>query len=130
LAGPPSRLYSLRKFARRHRVPVTAATLVAISLIALAATSTILATRARRAESIARREAQRAEEELSRANAIVTFTDQLLGGIAPQVARGRDTALLRELLDDSIRQADVTLASQPTINLTVRHTIGQALNAL
>src|SRR5439155_5954689 len=72
----------------------------------------------------------RAEEELARSNAIVAFTSDLLGGIAPSVARGRDTALLRDLLDESIRKADTNLAGEPTIDLAVRRTIGEALNNL
>jgi serine/threonine protein kinase/Tfp pilus assembly protein PilF len=130
LAGPPSRFYPLRKFARRHRIPIAAAAAVVLTLIAATITSTLLAARARRAEADARQQAARAEEELARSNAIVSFTSDLLGGIAPGVARGRDTALLRDLLDDSIRKADANLASQPTIDLAVRRTIGEALNDL
>jgi serine/threonine protein kinase/tetratricopeptide (TPR) repeat protein len=130
LAGRPSRLYSLGKFARRHRVPLAAAAAVAVTLVAATITSAVLAARARRAEADARQQALRAEEELARAQAIVSFTDDLLGGIAPAVARGRDTTLMRELLDSSIQKADANLADQPTIDLSVRHTIGSALNDL
>jgi eukaryotic-like serine/threonine-protein kinase len=40
LAGPPSRLYRARKFVRRHRLAVTAGTLIAASLIAGAGVAT------------------------------------------------------------------------------------------
>lgn len=130
LAGRPSRLYSLRKFARRHRVALAAAAVVAVTLVASTITFAWLATRARRAEADARRQAHRAQEELSRANAIVGFTGDLLGGIGPAVARGRDTGLLRDLLADSIRKADANLAHEPTIDLAVRRTIGEALKNL
>jgi serine/threonine protein kinase/Tfp pilus assembly protein PilF len=130
LAARPSRLYSLRKFARRHRVALAAAAVVAITLLGATITSAWLATRARRAEADARLQANRAREELSRANAIVGFTDDLLGGIGPAVARGRDTRLLRDLLDASVKKADKNLASEPTIDLAVRRTIGTALKNL
>jgi tetratricopeptide (TPR) repeat protein len=68
--------------------------------------------------------------ELSRANTVVDFTQDLLSGIAPSVARGRDTTLLRDLLDRSIRQADASLSHEPTIELSVRNIIGDALSAL
>src|SRR5262249_18403327 len=58
------------------------------------------------------------------------FTDKLLGGIGPSVARGRDTALLHEILDSSIDQVGPSLSSQPSVELTVRNTIAGALSDL
>jgi tetratricopeptide (TPR) repeat protein len=111
-------------------VSLSAAAVVAITLIATTITSTWLATRARRAESEARQQARRAEEELARANAIVGFTGNLLDAIRPSVARGRDTALLQEILNESIREVDVSLAGQPSVELSVRYMIGSALSDL
>lgn len=59
-AGPPSRIYRARKFVRRHRFVVMAASLIAASLIAGIAVSTWQMTRARRAEASAHKEEQRA----------------------------------------------------------------------
>ncbi|HQY88609.1 MAG TPA: tetratricopeptide repeat protein, partial [Tepidisphaeraceae bacterium] len=69
----------------------------------------------------------RAERELSRANAIVDFTDTLLEGIGPSVAVGRDTALLHDILDRAIENVGDKFKDQPGTELAVRSTIGQAL---
>ncbi len=130
LASPPSRFYLVRKFARRHRPALAATAAIALTLVAMTITSAILAARARTAEADARRQAARAEEELARANAIVGFTGDMLGGIAPAVARGRDTALLRDLLQRSIEKADSGLEPKSRIGLAVRNIIGRALDDL
>ena len=74
LAAPPSRVYRLRKFVRRHRGPVLAASLVLLALLAgMAGTSYGLfaARQAADAERLARIDAQekRAEAETQRARA-------------------------------------------------------------
>jgi serine/threonine protein kinase/tetratricopeptide (TPR) repeat protein len=127
LASPPSRLYLLRKFTRRHRASIATAAVVVVALVAMTVTSTLLATWARRAENQARQQARRAEEELARSNAIVGFTGDLLAGIGPSVARGRDTTLLHEILDISIQKAANNLAGQPSVELAVRNLIANAL---
>ena len=54
LAGPPSGLYRIRKFARRHRASVTAAALVTVVLIGGIAGTSWQAIRATRAEQLQR----------------------------------------------------------------------------
>lgn len=63
-AHPPSTVYQLGKFARRHRRPLAAATLLFVSLLAGTIVSTTLAIQARRAMRLA--DAARAEEAIHR----------------------------------------------------------------
>ncbi len=67
LAGPPSRLYRFRKFARRNRATVTAAALVAAALLVGMAGTTYGLVRAeqRRAEANAAQEREREQRELA-----------------------------------------------------------------
>ncbi len=70
-AHSPSTLYRFRKFARRNRVAITTAAVVAVVLVAGMVASTWQAIRATRAERVA--EAQRNEAEKQRAAAEANF---------------------------------------------------------
>lgn len=110
-ARPPSRVYRMQKFVRRHRVAVAAAAAV---LAALLAGTAATAWQARQSER-ARLEAERVAE----------FMQDLLSGVGPGVARGRDTKLLEELLDGAAaRIGNGELAAAPRAELALRHTIG------
>ncbi len=63
LARPPSNVYRLQKLLRRHRVVVTAAALIIVSLLTGITVSTWLAVRAKRAERDAESGQKRAELE-------------------------------------------------------------------
>ncbi len=116
VARPPSRSYRVRKFVRRHRIPVYAATAVALSLVGgLIATGSLLVR-------------ERAAAEKSRQ--VAQFMKDMLGGIGPSVARGRDTTLLREVLDTTIRRLDSDLQDQPDVAADLRHTLGVAFHAI
>src|SRR6516162_9772945 len=68
IAGPPSRLYRIRKFVSKHRWPVAAAAMVLTALCAGLVTSTSLYFRAERARQEARRQQAEAERQRARAN--------------------------------------------------------------
>ena len=153
-AGPPSRLYALRKFVRRRRLEVAAAAVVAAALVAVAAVSTyqkqqalaaerraddarVLAERAAESERLAKEQAKHNEQlalkraadaarELSKSNAIADFADTLLSGVGPSVARGRDTTLVKDLLEEATKNTDERLAQFPELGLIVRGMIGRA----
>ena len=134
LASPPSRTYLLRKLAWKYRLQILAALIVLLALFGAAVVGAVMATRARLAEATALENARqaaanahKAELELARARAIADFTQELLNGVAPSVARGRDTTLLREILDRAVIEAPKKLAGAPTIDLAVRQMIAQAL---
>ena len=61
-AQPPSRIYRMRKFIRRHRLGVGAAALVALALAAAVVGTSAGLVRARRAEATARLEQKRSEK--------------------------------------------------------------------
>ena len=141
LAGPPSRIYQARKFIRRHRIAVAAAAIVAI---ALAATSVISleaarhsraaervaienADRASKAEAAASANEQKAKKELKKAVAVASFVRDLLKGVAPAVARGRDTTLLRDLLDEVAETKPGAIEEEGLLDLLVRELIANVM---
>lgn len=121
-ARAPSTAYQLRKFARRNRALVGGVCAVILALAAgLVATGAALMR-----EADAR---QKAEIALERASASSSFLEQILLGLDPRHAQGRDTALVRELLD----RAAASLADeveQPVVRAAMLSTIGRAYIAI
>ena len=150
LAGPPSALYRARKFVRRHRVGVTAAALLLVTLVVgsvgtglglLAAIDaredaehqTDLAVAARRAAeqaqaatavALAETERQRglAEEAARTSEAVVDLMLDLFQSPDPAID-GRDVKIV-----DSLSRSDAfigeALAGQPAVESRLRRTIG------
>lgn len=118
-AGPPTAAYRLTRFARRHRVEIFAASVVGLALAGLGVGGSYFALREHRA-------AQRAERQLVRANALAAFAQDILTGVDPATARGRDTGLLREILDNAGERVDRDLSEHPEAAVTMLNTIGYA----
>ncbi len=112
LAAPPGAGYRLRKFVRRHRVSLLAATAVTISLITGLVTSLLATAQARRAEERATLalEDVRAFYDLARdaVGNLVDIADHRLAEV-PQAEPVR-----RELLDNAIRFYAGLQARKPT----------------
>jgi tetratricopeptide (TPR) repeat protein len=130
LAGPPSRLYRARKFARRHALLLLAATVSALALLLGAGAAALEARRARRAETAAALAASEARTEGGRYQAIAEFFEHLLLSIDPAIARGRDTELLADVLARAERGLADGVERPPEVEATLRRAIGGAYAAL
>jgi serine/threonine protein kinase/uncharacterized protein HemY len=117
LARPPSAVYQMRKFASRNRVGVTAAVMVLLAVLVGAVTSTILYFRAERAAEHARTEAEKSSQ-------VAAFMTDMLRSVGPSVAQGRDTTMLREILDQTADRVEEELTDQPEVAATVHRTLG------
>jgi serine/threonine protein kinase/tetratricopeptide (TPR) repeat protein len=122
-ACPPTRRYRLGKTLRRHRATVAVTAVIAVVLIAATAVSSWQALRARRAEGVAEARLARAVAAERESQRIATFMQDMLKGVAPGVARGRDTTLLREILDRTAGSLD-SLADQPAVQAKLLLTVG------
>jgi tetratricopeptide (TPR) repeat protein len=150
-AGPPSALYAFRKFVRRRRLEVAAATVVVAALVAVAVVSIYQGQQARRAERAAeiaaagereaKEAAQKSEQlaikraddaarELSKSNAIADFAETMLNGIGPSVAKGRDTGILKDMLGEAVKNTDSRLEKLPELDILIRAMIGNAFEDL
>ncbi len=151
-ARPPSASDRLQKFIRRHKLGFAAGAAVAVSLIAGLAVAAVLLVREHAAreravaaeltESRLRQKAERAEtrEAAQRAEAdasakqartaaaksaqVAQFMTDMLNGVGPGVALGRDTKLLRDILDATARRLDTELRNQPGVAADLRETLG------
>jgi tetratricopeptide (TPR) repeat protein len=151
VARPPSRLYEFQKTVRRHKVGFAAAAAVIMTLVVGVVVSTaeaIRATRAERGQRSLREAAQeaqateaklrleaqrnegRAETEAARSAQVAQFMKDMLKGVGPAVAQGRDTKLLHEILDNTAERVGKDLTNQPSVEAELRTTIGEAYYAI
>ena len=122
-AAAPGKLYRAGKFVRRHKVGLAMAAALVLLLLAGTVVSTWQAVRASRAEARDRAARMRAETGAQ-------FLKDMLEGVGPSVALGRDTTLLREILDKTARQVGRNLQDQPDVQAELRRTMGGVYTAL
>jgi tetratricopeptide (TPR) repeat protein len=124
-AAPPSTLYRLQKFVRKHRVGVISGTVVACALMLALIAITIglrSAIKAREAEAIARREAA---NEAAKSRAAFDFVTEMFGSVDPVLARGHDVTVA-EVLHPAAEKVAQTFVNDPEGESVVRHVLGQA----
>jgi eukaryotic-like serine/threonine-protein kinase len=118
IAAPPSARYRFRKFVRRHRVGVIAGAAIAAALILGVIGITV-------GMLWAFREARVARSQRDKAEMISGFMSDTLSGVGPSVARGRDTTMLREMMDEAAKKIEEgALTAVPEAEVELRHTIG------
>jgi tetratricopeptide (TPR) repeat protein len=120
-ARPPSAVYRVGKFTRRHRGGVTAAATVLLLLVAFAVAM------AMQARSTAR-ERDHKEMALAEAEAVTRFLTDMLAAVDP-IRTGRD-ATVREVLDSASGELGSAFVGRPAVESRLRVTIGRAYNAL
>ena len=145
VARPPSKTYLFQKFVRRHKLLFGSASAVAAALCFGLGLSTWLwireaaarrrAVDAERAEEHSRQEAdkslrlaeeneKKARTEASKSRQVAGFLQEMLRGIDASVALGRDTVILREILDRTVERVDRDLRDQPEVAAELLATIG------
>ncbi|MEE9391263.1 MAG: serine/threonine-protein kinase [Planctomycetota bacterium] len=118
-AGPPSRIYRLKKLIGRNRVAFASLSAVLIALVATAIFSYVAA----KSERQLRREA---EKQLTKFESVASFAEQMLSGLDPAIARGADTTLLRKMLARANSSLDDDRPSEPEVEIQLRTMIGHA----
>ena len=101
----------------------TASTAVAIAIVVGLVVSTWLFFREKAARRDADREAQRSQQ-------VALFLEDMLKGVGPGVALGRDTTLLREILDKTLARVTNDLKDQPEVQAEICNTLGEVYRAL
>ncbi len=116
LASPPSRVYRMRKFIRRHRLGVAGALLAVLALISGAVGATVGLTRAVKAE-------RRASAEAETARQVSDFVVDLFRLSNPEEAQG-ETVTAREVLEEGAQRIRRELDDQPLTKARLLNTIG------
>lgn len=123
LARPPSAVYQLRKMVSRHRSVFVASVAMVLVLVVSTVVSTSLFFEAKR-------ESERARVEALKSDQVAAFMTGMLEGVAPSVALGRDTTLMREVLDRTADRVDAQLAGEPEVEANVRGVLGTTYREL
>lgn len=122
IARPPTTLYRLQKFVRRHRGGVAAGSVTALALIVGVIMASAGLIRATRAERLAAGEAAAAQQ-------VSDFLVDLFRVSDPSEARG-NAITARELLDRGAERSLLDLAQQPQLQSRMMQTIGTAYASL
>jgi serine/threonine protein kinase len=144
VACPPSQLYRFQKLVRRNKLAFAAASAVAAALAVGLAFSTwqfIAKSRAYRravlaeqAQSRLRQQAEadekKARTEAAKSQQVARFLEDMLAGVGPSVALGRDTTMLREILDKTAQRIHQDLKDQPEVEMELRLTIAETYRQL
>ena len=117
VAGPPSRMYRVRKFVRRNRLAVAFTSALAAAIVLGGVGASVGWLRALEAERDASLEARRAQ-------AVAGFLTRMLEASGPLVAQGRDTSLLRELADAAARDLEDGERPHWFVETEVRQALG------
>ena len=143
-ARPPSNLYRFQKSLRRNKLTFAAGTAIALALIIGAAIS-ILATirehsarlqaqanekKAEAARLEAQRQQHQTEIEAAKSRQVAQFLEDMLNGVQPSVAAGRDTTLLKEILDKTATRVGEKLTNQPEVEAELSRTLGKVYWAI
>ena len=121
-ARPPSTIYRVSRFTRRHRTAVVAGALVVLALVLGVTAAAVGLVRARRAEALAHREAETSRQVASFLTGIFRLSD-------PSEARG-NTVTAREILDRGADQIHTGLSGQPLVQAQMLGTIGTVYREL
>jgi len=116
-ASPPSRVYRLKKLMVRNRAVFVAGTAMVVLLAAGVVGTSIGLVRARQAE-------REAVSEASKSDQVARFLTDMLAGVGPSAARGRDTEMLEEILQETHTTIGVELADQPEVEGEIRSHLG------
>jgi len=122
LARAPSAAYRTRKFLRRHRVGVAAATVMVLGLLAGTVGSTVGLVRAKRAERLAAAEEKRAEK-------VTKYLVDIFQLAGPETSQGA-TLTAREILDRQVKKVRESLKGDPKVQGRVMLAMGKAYTGL
>jgi serine/threonine protein kinase len=158
LARPPSNLYRFQKLVRRNKLAFAAGGAVLAALLIGLGISTWMyfqekaarqravaaeyqANQARASEAAQRRQADearaaeaklraQAQSEASKSQQVAEFLKRMIESVGPAVALGRDTAMLREILDKTADRIGTDLTNQPEVEMELRGTLANTYHEL
>ena len=124
IARPATSLYRFQKLVWRNKLAVAAASAVIAALVLGLGVSTWMFFKERDARHRAVAAEQQAKSEAAKSEHVAAFMKSMLNGVGPSVALGRDTTMLREIVDQTAQRVDQDLKDQPAVEADLRATLG------
>jgi len=115
-ARPTTTWYLLTRFTQRNKLAVGSAAAIVLVLVGGITTTTWMYFEQKRA--------------LVRSEQVSKFLKQVLEEAGPSEALGRDTTMLREILDKTAERIGTELSDQPAVQAELRAVLGQTYNQL
>ncbi|MBL9150591.1 MAG: serine/threonine protein kinase [Phycisphaerae bacterium] len=128
-AMAPGVIDGMRRFARRHRAMTAGLVGAFVVLVLAVAVVSFVAIEANRQRVRAEKGEEEARTQLARAQAVSGFVARMIASIDPDVARERDTTLLRMILDGAARDTE-SLWSQPEVQAEICSIVGGAYKSI
>ncbi|MCL4787031.1 MAG: serine/threonine-protein kinase, partial [Verrucomicrobia bacterium] len=117
-ARPVSRAEKVWRWSRRNPALAGFAAATAVLLVTVMIGAPVTAWR----QAQLRRQA---EAEASKSGQVVQFLKKMLEGVGPSKALGRDTTMLKEILDDTAESVGKDLRDQPDVLAELMQTLGE-----
>ncbi|MFO0857989.1 MAG: serine/threonine-protein kinase [Phycisphaerales bacterium] len=129
VARPPSRVYRVKKFARKHSALVAAGVITFCALVGATSWSLAESAAAREARAVAQAEQQRTAVEAEKARASAEFLERTLASADPNF--GGQDMLVVDALEQSLALLNAgELRSTPEVEAAARRALGSSFVAL
>ncbi len=124
-ARPPGTFYKFQKAVSRNKLFFTCTGIIAALLVTgLIVVSASLA-RERRAYLESEAEKRKVETEAAKSKQVTQFLEDMLQSVGPSAAKGRDTTMLREVLENTAKNVGLEMTNQPEVEAELRGLIGR-----
>jgi serine/threonine protein kinase len=123
-ARPPSAFYKLQKVVLRNKLLFASIGIIVSLLITGLSVATWLLAGENRARHEAEADKKIAQTEAAKSHQVKQFLEEMLQGVGPNVALGRDTTILHEILDQAVARVGKELTNQPAVEAELRSVIG------
>jgi tetratricopeptide (TPR) repeat protein len=115
---------------RRKPALASVVVLALLLVLVLGIGSPIAAYRINQARRQAQAGERQARTEAAKSQQVAGFLKDMLAGVGPSVARGRDTTVLREILDKTAERVGKELTNDPEVEFELRDTLADTYRAL
>ena len=122
-ARPSGAVEKLWRWCRRNRALAASTACVVALLLTVAIGSPIAAIRINRERKAAAIEAGKSKQ-------VAAFLASMLKSVQPQVAKGRDTTLLRDMLEQTAKRLDTEFTNQPEVEAQLRLVVARTYLSL
>ena len=130
-ARPPSKLYRFGKQVQRNKLLFLGISVITLLLLVGLVVVSVALAREREARRLlagallqAKTGESRARTEAAKSQQVKHFLEDMLQGVGPSVARGRDTTMLQEILDRTAQRVGAELTNQPAVEAELRSVVG------